>query len=177
MSIGYAKHLVENMTMLGENNQGITLQPFELLDISRCIQELLDSQSAGYVCTFCGTTDPEKHRCPDYKDRPCTCEDELGHENCPGADITIESFKRALDSALTGEHPDGLTREELRAYCLGVITEEDFEKGMPYLGTFDSHGSMMSQMYITNAGRKKIEAVKTALGDWPDPSEESIRRR
>jgi len=168
VSIGYAEHLVENMTKLGEGNQGITLQPFEFLDIAKCIQELLDALSAGYVCPFCGTTDPKVHRCPDCKDRPCTCEDGQGHENCPGVYITIESFKRALDVALSGEKPSGLTREELRFLCLGVITEDDFVKGTPHLAEFDSHGTMMTRRYITEAGRQKIEAVKHALGDWPD---------
>lgn len=172
MSIGYAEHLVENLTKLGESNQGLRLQPFELLDIAKCIQELLDSQPTGYVCPFCGTTDPEKHRCPDCKERTCSCEDEAGHENCPNANITVESFKRAIDVALTGVKPNGLTREELRFLCLGVIGDDDFEKGTPHLKSFDSHGTVMTQMYITDGGRRKIEAVKAVLGDWPDPTNE-----
>ena len=152
----------------------ITLPANELLDIAKCIQELLDAQSAQYVCSFCGTTDPERHRCPDCKDRPCTCEDEQGHENCPGADITIESFKKAIDVALSGlkphgKLPSGLNREELRYFCLGVITEEDFTKGTPHLARYDSHNMIMTNRYITEFGHQKIETVKSELGDWPDP--------
>ena len=175
MSIGYAEHLVEYMTSFGKNEQKLTLQPFELLDIAKCIQELIDALSASQVCPFCGTTDPEKHRCPDCKDIPCTCEDRSGHRHCPGSGIDIERFKKAIDVALSGHRPQGkmpsgLNREELRYFCLGVITEDDFEKGMPYCGTFDSHGSMLTQMYITDRGRAKVAAVRSVLGDWPNPT-------
>lgn len=174
MSIGYAEHLVENLTKLGESNQGLRLQPFELLDIAKCIQELLDSQPTGYVCPFCGTTDPEKHRCPDCKERTCSCEDEAGHENCPNANITVESFKRAIDMALSGQKPygklpSGLNREEFRYFCLGVITEEDFTTGKQE-EPIGSHSRLITtQRYLTEHGRRKIEAVKVVLGDWPDP--------
>lgn len=85
--------------------------------------------------------------------------------------ITTKDFKKALDLAISRRAPSGLSREEIRFFCLGVISEDDFTRGIPRFAPFDSHGSMMTQMCLTEEGRQKIDAAKEELGDWPDPPE------
>ena len=112
---------------------------------------------------------------PDYRDT--TVHERTLWEAVRSDRILIENLMRALDVALSGRVPHGklprgLNREEMRFFCLGIITEEDFKKGTPHLGSYTGHGTMMTNMYLTDDGRRKIEAAKAELGEWPDPTSE-----
>lgn len=93
-------------------------------------------------------------------------------ENYPSINLTIECFKKAIITALSGKLPSGLTQEELCYFCLGVITEEDLTMDKQWIPIDGRSALIITKMHLTEEGRQKIEAAKAVLGEWPDLDDE-----